>query len=255
MMCHPSTSQLAEPPASPRPELWVVWSLVAACLWSCSPVPGPSAGAEAGTPAATSTAETAPGPAPAPAEPSAVATTTAAATAAPPSALPAEGPVPDPACASCLSAPVRWGWVGGNAGQRDRSVAEPCRVYRRTRTFSLRAGGQPPVSCSTRMSCDSAGTGAGQLQKLVSHPDVQKALTSPMTVYGCDMRAVDGALYGVEIDGGRSFGVGGECQGCSPPAGKCVSPPAAVKDLVVFLKSLDEKMLADDPCKSALGPG
>ena len=150
---------------------------------------------------------------------------------------------------------MSWGWVGGNAPRRDRSTADPCRTYRRTRTFSARAGGQPPISCSAPLACDASDTGSGKLAKLVSHPDVQKALASPMTIYGCDTRPVDGALYGVEVDGGRSFGVGDECKGCNAPSGKCVPPPAAVKTLVQLLQSLDEKMLATDPCKSALGPG
>lgn len=226
----------------------LAWLMLAASTWACSPVPGPSAGTEAGVPSgapttgeATSSEGTS---GPVTAEPTAAPTT---------SALPADGPVPDAACASCLSGKVSWGWVGGNAFQRDRSTAEPCRVYRRTRTFSARGGGQPPISCAAQLACDGSDTGSGKLATLMSHPDVQKALASPMTVYGCDMRAVDGTLYGVEVDGGRSFGVGGECKECSAPSGKCVSPPAAVKELVAFLQKVDERMLAVDPCKSALG--
>lgn len=239
---------------SPTAPTWrrIPWFLAAACAWSCSPAPTPPAGAPATT--ATTAADTAPTTAPAVTAPGAEPTASASATPADTS-VPAGGPVPDATCASCLSAPVSWGWVGGNAARRDRSTADPCRTYRRTRTFSARAGGQPPISCSAPLACDASDTGSGKLATLVSHPDVQKALASPMTVYGCDLRPVDGAIYGVEADGGRSFGVGDECKGCNAPSGACVTPPAGVQALVRFLKSLDEKMLATDPCKSALGPG
>lgn len=58
--------------------------------------------------------------------------------------------------------------------------------------------------------------GAGKLRELMKNADVQKALTNPMTVYGCDPRPIDGSLFGVEVADGRSFGVGGDCAGrCS----------------------------------------
>jgi hypothetical protein len=247
------------PPRAPAPDVpavlrWTACLAAAACLHACSPAPPPGPGpVTTSTPTAAPTASEGPTSAPTVTEapgPS----TTATATSAPTSTAPAEGPVPDAACNSCLTGPVRWGWIGGNAAQRDRSTADPCRIYRRTRTFSARAGGAPPKSCSAPLACDASDSGAAKLDKLVRHADVQKALATTMTIYGCDMRPVDGTLYNVEVDGGRSLAVGSECKECGSGQAKCVPPPAAVKALVTYLQKLDETMVGTEPCKSVLGP-
>lgn len=215
-------------PRDLRSAAWMVSPLAAACLWSCGPVSGPSTGAQSTPPAATVTAG--------------------------PPALPPDGPDVDPVCTSCVAAPVEWGYVGGLVFQRDSSTVEPCRRYRRTRIVHGRGGAEPPLSCSAMMSCDASETGAGKLRQLMSHPDVRRSFTDPMTVYGCDLRPVDGTLFGVELQDGRSFGVGGECEGCGMPGPRCVDPPAAVTELVAFLDRLDERMLSMEPCRSVFGP-
>lgn len=232
---------------------------LAACLAACSPAPMPDTTPQNGSGAAataSATAATTEAPATSTATASETLSTAAPATSSAPAAsTPAEGPVPDASCASCVDAQVRFGPVGGKVPHRTHSTVDPCRIYRRART-SAHADGAPPISCSDSLSCDGSDTGAGKLRDLMKRPDVQKALTSPMTVYGCDHRPVDGTLFSVQVSDGRSFGVGGECAPtCSTKPGKCVPPPAGVKELVSYLKTLDETMLARDPCKSALGPG
>lgn len=233
---------------------------LATALCSCSPVPSPSAGAEPPAPTASETTSGSQTPAPtgtgAPAQ-TGTGAPAQTGTAAPAQTGTASGTPSSTAsageCASCVTAKVSWGWVGGNAMVRDQSVVEPCQSYQRTRTSSARAGGQPPISCKSQLACDASAKGSAKLAKLMSAPAVQKALTSPMTIYGCDQRAFDGALYGVETEGGKSFGVGAECKGCSSPSGQCVPPPAAVSELVAYLRALDEKMATEAPCKALFG--
>lgn len=225
-------------------------------LPACGPAPSPnvasSNGSVAAGAAATGSATTTEAPATRSETPSATSSSAAAATSSAPTAsTPAEGPVPDAACASCAEGYVRFGRVGGRASHRTYSTVDPCRVYRRTRA-PVAAGGEAPISCAGSLSCDASDTGAGKLRDLMKNADVQKALTDPMTVYGCDPRPIDGALFGVEVADGRSFGVGGECAGrCATKPGKCVNPLAGVAALVAFLKGLDEKMRSQEPCKSA----
>lgn len=164
-------------------------------------------------------------------------------------------PSADASCPSCVSGALTWGPIGGNALTRDESAVAPCRGYTHTRTFSARAGGGSPVSCSASLACDASDAGTQKLDELVANADVQKALTTSMPVYGCDLRPADGTLLRVQVDGGRSFAVGpdcGQCTGGGGAGGQCVPVPAGVRALTSFLEALDARMVASEPCKSAL---
>jgi hypothetical protein len=156
---------------------------------------------------------------------------------------------PDQACTSCLEAPIQWGWSGGLTRGTTQSGVDPCRTYHHKRTVYNHP--EDAAACSAPLPCNASSTGIRRLRALVGHPDVQRALASgpDMKIFGCDERAVDAPLFVVETNDG-SFGVGSGCLGCSRP---CERPPAAIEELVGFLRELDDRMVETEPCKSALG--
>lgn len=162
--------------------------------------------------------------------------------------------MPDASCSSCLEGAVEWGYEGGLRIASEKTRVDPCRMYRRTRTYHSDAG-KAPISCSAPLACDDSAAGVAKLKKLVSDPEVQKALSPTMKVFGCDSRPVDGAIFVLAVDGKGSFGVGSECSShCPAPQAGCTNAPAAVKALRDYANSLDEKMKADAACKALATP-
>jgi hypothetical protein len=157
----------------------------------------------------------------------------------------------DAAAACDLPTRYEYGDVGGLRIFVDRSALEPGNRYTRTRTPVVGTG--PILSCSPPLpGCGTAGVlTALDIEAAFQHPDVRAALAEPSPpLFGRDTRPVDGTVFEVRRQDGRSFLVG---MGCNSPNG-CRAIPGGINQLARGLRDLDRQQLEAPECQALRMP-
>jgi hypothetical protein len=138
------------------------------------------------------------------------------------------------ACDDCLSHRVEWGQTGGLA-PTTLFAAEPCRGFARRTLGSAQRG-----VCTAHLAC-SPGL-AGKLETFLAYSDVKAALARAPVVFGRDVRASDGTLLRIAVDGKELF-FGPACDG----AASCETSSGGVAQLASEL-SRAHVVTDDDAC-------
>lgn len=122
-----------------------------------------------------------------------------------------------------------------------------------TRTYSRWTGqDQPTTSCSPSLpECGAAdAVTVATIQADLADAEVQSAwapLQNPVPLFGTDLRPVDGTIYSIALDDGRTILVGGQC--ASPAMSSCRYIPTGLLRLTQDLQKLASTMVSDSACK------
>jgi hypothetical protein len=141
------------------------------------------------------------------------------------------------ACDACLQHRIEWGILPGLAPSTTYGLA-PCRAFSRSVT-----GVETPTSCSATAACEPS-IGWQRIVPYLSSTDVTGALARSPIVFGRDVRAVDGAMFRIAIDG-KEILLGPDCDG---QAG-CPAAPAGVMELAATLRAA-QIVTTDDRCQA-----
>jgi hypothetical protein len=161
-------------------------------------------------------------------------------------------PATDGGSPSCtLSSNLTFGHNGGMVIYQDTNKLTAT-TFTITRSYMRGAGPDASATtCSPKLpACGATGVvSVATINTDLADADVQaafKSATSSGTLFGTDSRPVDGTVYSIALDDGRTLLVGGQC---TPSTSSCRAIPAGVVKLAEDLRSLATAMAADPACK------
>lgn len=147
------------------------------------------------------------------------------------------------ACIDCLSGYITWSMHANADAYMDSSRIDTCRAYSHESVTGATDSGA--VRCATNLPECPAGT-IGEIRALLESTVVKDALSSRAS-FGFFSGTEAQPIFTMKTDAGYVV-VGAPCPdaaaGCSPV-------PAAIRDLMELLQSLDRAQLLTDPCKTA----
>jgi len=164
-------------------------------------------------------------------------------------------PATDTGSSSCrLSSNLTFGHNGGMVIYQDENRLTAT-TFTITRSYMRGAGpdGATASTCSPKLpACGAAGVvSVATIEADLADAEVQAAFKSAQssgTLYGSDPPPMDGTVYAIALDDGRTLLAGGQC--ASPAMSSCRTIPAGLVRLTQDLASLAAAMAADPACKS-----
>jgi hypothetical protein len=156
-----------------------------------------------------------------------------------------------PSCA--LSSNLTFGYSGGMVISQDVNKLTAT-TFTITRSYlrTTAADGAASTACFPKLpACGAAGVvSVATINADLADADAQAAFNAAQpsgTLYGSDPRPVDGTVYSIALDDGRTLLVGTQC--ASPAMSSCRYIPAGLVRLAEDLMSLATAMVADPACK------
>ncbi len=141
-------------------------------------------------------------------------------------------------CDVCVSHRVEWGQTPV-LGPWTTYTLTPCRTFSRAL-----AGVVKPTSCSATLAC-APNLGRVQIENYLRSTDVTGALAHAPSIFGRDVRAADGAMFRIAVDG-KEILLGPPCE--KDQAG-CTPAPDGVTEFAALLRRVS-LVTTDEHCQS-----